>query len=64
MVISYVLNVRANGRWRIMDKKGWENRKSKLANVYYCLMILFVLLMLLILLGIFNTDKIFFWWQV
>lgn len=47
-----------------MVKKGWENRKNKLASIYYFLMIIFVLIMLLILFGVFSTDKIFFWWQM
>lgn len=48
-----------------MTKKGnWENRKNKLASTYYCLMIIFALIMLLIVFGLVNTDKVFFWWQM
>lgn len=45
------------------DNDKWSIRKNKAGMFYYMIMIVFALFMFLILLGIYNTDVVFFWWQ-
>jgi len=41
----------------------WNVRKNKVAVFYYILGIISAMFMLMILLGLFETDT-FFWWQL
>lgn len=47
-----------------MTKKNWQERKNKAAFFYYCLMIIFALIMLLIAFGLYKSDTKWLWWSM